>query len=63
MTHDPADDDEMSDPAILMAILVAARKTGDEMLTDAADTALGNQGIRVTFDDGTTDAPQAPVTT
>ena len=61
MTRDPTADDQMDDPAILMAILVAARKTGDEMLTDAADTALANQGIHVAFDSNT-DAQRAPVT-
>ncbi len=64
MTRAPIDDEKMDDPAILVAILMAARRIGDEMLLDAADTALANQGIHVVFDDtGTTDAPRAPVTT
>jgi hypothetical protein len=52
----------MYDPAILLAILLAARKTRNEILADAADTALANQGILVTFAEPTAAGEPEPRT-
>jgi hypothetical protein len=40
---------ETSDPPILLAILIAARKTGDRLLESVVRRELEQQGIRIRF--------------
>jgi hypothetical protein len=46
---DTPDDAKLDDPGILMAVLWAARLTGNHYLAEAAESALAALGIRVTF--------------
>jgi Fe-S-cluster formation regulator IscX/YfhJ len=48
---DLQDDPRPSDPPFLLAILIAARKTGDKLLESLARDWLAEQGIHVVFTD------------
>ena len=47
----PQDDPRPDSPPFLLAILIAARKTGDELLESLARDWLAEQGIHVVFTD------------
>lgn len=42
----------LTDPPFLVAILVGATRTGDDMLRELAEGWLAALGVRVTFDPG-----------
>jgi hypothetical protein len=54
MTHSPPDDltdDELraTDPPILLATLIAARRLGDELLEEVCERELTRHGIAILF--------------
>lgn len=56
MSHDPTDP-RPTDPPFLFCMLLAAKKSGDQMLESLARDWLAERGIRVVFDESHTATP------